>query len=910
MQMCKNQKGSVNRMFMYMTLALLAITAIIVLFNLFKGLIRGFKKTLGSLAAIVISAIISAIVTAVICNPQSSLISAVLNNIADLLPTSDFQDILGIAAIGESISYYIAMIAAPFIFLALYVVISIIVSIIVGIVVRFIPPRGKGKGALHRLGGLGVGIVCGLLVSAILLMPVVGVLNIAIAVGESELTDEIDQSGELAEIIDEAAEDKVYAVYSVCSGWMFDSLASATYDGERIYLKDEISVILAVVGNISAISGDVSELSKTQIDALDSVVENLDKSELLKNTLAGVLSEMASKWIAGEPFMGIDSIDAGELLNPVIDSILEVMATSEKDTITGDMSTLVDILDVMVDYKLLENIDDFEKILEILSERPATEDGESAIEALINVACANPRMAKLSDEITMLSIRALASVLGIPENDDVRYNMLMDEIASALNESRYVADREAFVEEKLVDALDKYGVKVGGDAAEHIANALVSDFGHMDSVSGEAMKEFFMMYAAARGDTSAESMYSGVGRLASGKMSISTDPTNGSVMMGDYVFKYYNAYTYDQSAAFTAGSSGVDFGDAATLYSAETMESSVITLDDIFGAEGVMQFSNLSVAEARAEAERIAEMLALAGEIFGGNFSDINYRLLLKNIGKVLDKMSEMKIFGSEATARLLEAIFQSDEFKNSLGLPVDMVDKHVQDIISSAQRDDNSYSSITKSVAGMLDMMEKVSNNNLDKEEKIAATKELIQDMTPANAELLSTMATPEMMKDYVKNDDTAETVSKSVSTLFTSMAEYKTDDEEEYKKEAGAVNTILNLAMEGAESENKSLFTEYDESGNVTSVGKLDATAEEFVTLIAGSSVVSKTVDETANGDDENPFGINPSEEDESVLTDALVNHYDSEKDNLNDEEREELKQTLENIAKLTNITVPEFE
>lgn len=894
-------------MFMYLTLALLAVTAIIVLFNLFKGLIRGFKKTIGTLVAIIISAIISAIVTAIICNPQSSLISAVMDNIEDLLPSSDFQDILGIAAIGESLSYYVAMIAAPFVFLALYVVISIVVSIIVGIVVRFIPPRGKGKGALHRLGGLGVGIVCGLLVSAILLMPVVGVINIAISVGESDLLGEGDN--ELTEIVDEAASDKVYAVYSVCSGWMFDSLASATYDGERIYLKDEISVILAVVGNISAISGDASELGKTQINALDSVVENLDKSELLKNTLAGVLSEMASKWIAGEPFMGIDGIDAGELFNPVIDSVLEVMATSEKDTITGDMSTLVDILDVMVDYKLLENIDDFEKILEILSERPATEDGESAIEALINVACANPRMSKLSDEITLLSIRALASTLGIPESDDVRYNMLMDEIASALNESRYVADREAFVEEKLVDALDKYGVKAGGDASAYIANALVSDFGDMNNVSGEAVKEFFMMYSAAKGDTSAARRHSGVGRLATGNMSITTDPTNGNVMMGDYVFKYYNAYTYSNSAAFTAGSSGVDFGDAATLYSAETMKSSIITLDDIFGAEGVKRFSELSTEEARAESKRIADMLAIAGEMFGGNFSDPNYKLLIKEIGKVLDRMSEMMTFGPEATAKLLEAIFQSEEIRNSLGLPLDELDSHVQSIIENARRDDNSYESVTKSVGGMLDMMEKVNDKNVTKEEKIAVTKELMQDMTPANAELLSSMATPDMMKDYIKNEEKVETVSSSVSSLFTNMAHFESNDDDEYKKEAEAVNTILNLAMEGSESSNKSMFSSYDENGNLVSEGKMDTTADEFISIIVNSSVVSQTVDDTVNGEEENPFGINPSEEDEVEISNALVNHYDSEKDNLNDEEREELKQTLGNIAKLTNVAAPEF-
>lgn len=894
-------------MFKYVTLALLAITAIIVLFNLIKGLIRGFKKTIGTLVAIIISAVISAIVTAAICTPQSEIIAFIMENIESVFTGNQLQDIFGIEEIGETLTYYIAMIAAPFVFLALYVVISIIVSIIVGIIIRFIPPHKKMRGVLHRLGGLALGAVCGLLVSALLLMPVVGVINIAVSVGESELLGESDN--EITEIVNEAADDKVYAVYAVCSGWMFDSMASTTFDGEKVYLKNEISVILAVVGNINALSGEVSEFDNTQIDALNNVVESLDKSALLKNTLAGILSEMASKWIAGETFMGIESIDAGELLNPLINSVLEVMASSEKDTITEDMSTLIGVLEVMVDHKLFDNVDSFESILEILSEKPDGEDGETAIEALINVANANPRMTKLSDEIATLSIRALASTLGIPENDDVTYNMLMDDIAAALNESKFDDDREAAVEEKIVEALDNYGVEVGGDAATYIAQGLIADFGDMNNVSGEAVKEFFMMYAAAKVDSSAESGYSGFGRLSSDDMIISTDPTVGKVRVGDYVFKYYNAYTYDTSAAFTSGKTGIDFEDAGTLYSAESMESNIVTLNDILNAQGVTRFTELSSEEAKAEAKKISDMLVLAGEMFGGNFSNPDYKLLIKDMGKVLDKMCEMRIFGWDATEKLLRAIFQSDDVRSSLGLPVHELDSHVQLIIDNARRDDSSYESVTKSVGGMLNMMEKVNDKNVTKEEKLEATKELMQDMTPANAELLSSMTTPDMMKDFVKSEEKVEPISNSVSSLFTNMAHFETDDDAEYEKEAEAVNTVLKLAMEGSESNNKAMFSSYDEDGNLVSEGKMDTTADEFISLVVNSSVVSKTVDDTVNGDEENPFGVTPSEDDEEEISNALVNHYDSEKDNLNEEEREELKQTLENIAKLTNIKTPEF-
>ncbi len=899
-------------MFKYVSLALVAITAIIVLINLIKGLIRGFKKTIGSLAAIVLSAVIALIITAIICNPGSSLMTWVIDLVKGLIGGAELEDIFAISELGESIAYYIAMVAAPFVFLVLYIVLSMIISIVVGIVIKFIPPIIKKKGLLHRLGGLGVGIVCGLLVSILVLMPVVGVLNIVISVGESGILESEDGSdNELVQIIDEASEDKLYAVYSILCGWMFDALASADYDGEKVYLKEDIEVILIVVNNIDAISGDVSEFGDDQVNALNTVVDNLDRSALLKNTLSGVLSSMASKWIAGESFLGVEAIDAGELLNPLIHSVLEVMSTSTKDTITDDMRTLVNMIDVMSEYKLLENVDDFEKILEVLSAEPEAEDGESAIEALINVANANPRMTKLSDEITMLSIRALASTLGIPENDDELYSDLMNEIALVLNDSRNHSDRDAYVEEKVADALDTYGVNISGNAAEHIADSLLKDFANKSNVDGKAVKEFFMLYAVASGSANEGSgLYLGYDRLSQSGTGISTDPATGKVMIGDYVFEYYDAFSYDQSAAFIAGNSGVDFGDAESLYSSGSMRSNIITLSDIFSAEGVKKFSELNNEEAKAESKKIAEMLALAGDMFNGNFSNPDYRALIKDMGSVLDKMSEMRIFGVEATAKLLEAVFQSEDVKGSLGLPVDQLDKCVHDIVESAKKEGNNYESITKSVASMLNMMDRVNDKNSTAEEKIATTRELMQNLTPDNAELLSSMATPEMMKEYVKNEEKAESVSNSVSSLFNNMAALNTEDEEVYNKEAEAVNTMLNLAMEGSSSDEKAMFTEFDQNGNVIREGKMDTDAAGFVELIATSSVVSKTVNETVDEGEENPYGLNPSDEDEAILSSALTKHYDEAKGDLNAEEREELKKTLSNIATLSNITVPVFD
>ena len=899
-------------MFMYVSLALVAITLLIVLVNLIKGLIRGLKKTIGSLVAIILSAIIAAIVTAVICNPQAPLIAEIIGYIKNRLSEVAIQEIFGIKELTESLSYYVAMIVAPFVFMALYIALSIIVAIIVGIVVKYIPPRKKPRAVIHRLGGLGVGVVCGLLVSALLLMPIVGVLDIVISVGNSDslvFEDSGDDLGQLfKEVSREASEDDIFALYSGGTGWMFDSMASAQYkNGEKVLLRDEVDVIVAVLANIGSVSGDVSKLDSEQNAALAKAIDDIDDSPLLRNALAGVISNMASKWVAGEQFVGIERIDAGELLNPIINKVLEVLATSTDENVTNDLKTLVDILGVMAERKLLENADSVEGILEVLS----SENGEtSAIEELILVANENPRMTGLADEITRLSIRAIASTLGIPTDKEASYNTLMSDVAAVLKNSTTAPDREAYVNEKLINTFDEHGVQIGEDAASNITSALLADLGGSHKIEKTAVKEFFMMYAIASGDINneAKGAYSSEFEvLSAGQATLAADPTTGEIMFGDYVFQHYNAYTYAETAAYQAGKARVDFGAANTLYSADAMVSTIITLEDILSA--AKNFSELNKEEAQAEAKKFSEMLSMIGDTFGEDLSNIDYTSMIKNMGSVLDKMCEMQTLGDTVTAELVKAIFKSNAVKDSISIPASQLDQSAQDIIDSASREDSSYTSVTKAVGGMLDMIDKVNDKNVSKEDKIELTKELMNDMTPANAEMLSNMVTPDMMKDYVKDETKAKPLSDSVSSLFTNMSNFDTDDEEEYKKEAEAVNTMLNLAMESADSENTTMFTKRDENNNVTEQGKMDVDAEEFVALVANSKVVSQTFSDTVATGEENPYGLNPSEEDEAELTDALVNHYDSEKDELNETERNELKTTLSNIAILTNIQVPEF-
>ncbi len=888
-------------MFMYVSLALVAITAFFVLFNLIKGLIRGFKKTIGSLVAIILSAIIAFIATTFICDPASGLMGEVVTSLEDLAAEAELADIFGIEALGEAITYYVAMIAAPFVFMLLYSVVSIIVSIIVGIVIKFIPPHKKPKAVIHRLGGMGVGILCGLLVSAILLTPVVGVIDLVITVGESGALASEEETGEgeldIEALLAEASEDDIYALYSAGCGWVFDALASASFDGERIYLKDDIAVIISVIGKLGAISGDAEDFSEEQINSLDAVFDEIDRAPLLRHTMAGFISTMASNWLEGKSFLGTERIEAGELLNPIIDTILGVLAQTNKDYVIEDMKTLTGILGVFAKHDMFANSGDFESMLDILG-------GEGVIAELLDVATQNERMSVISDQITQLSIRALASTIGIPSNADERYNLLMSDIALVLNDSAHMSadERAAYVEKNVAAALDEYGISVGGQASKDITTSIISDLGNTSDLDGKDVSEFFIIYAVASVSAPTGGAALGFDKL-SGEGSAMNFEVNadGTVSFNGVVLENYDAASYGDSAAYTAGKNHVSFDDASTLYSAKSMRSSIITLDDLLAC--IKAYGDCNDKDVAAD--DIAKMIQEAVKLADKDFDGMDKAEILEEMAGLLDIMKNAEVF-SEVTPQILKAIFQTDVIRDAFNHDINEINTLADHLNENANK--NSYADATSTISVGLGAFDTINDPNATKEEKNEATKELMNNMTPENAEFLSKLTTPSMMLEYVNEDEEkAKSVSESVTHLFNNMADYKEKNpsasDEQVKKEADAVNAVLHLAIEGSHSDKGHLFTTEDEAG------KADVTAYEYVELIVESDVVSNTVSQTlADNPDGNPFGATPSEEDAAQLSGALVDYYNNNKTE-SEGENAALAEKLTDIAEFTNIQAPGF-
>lgn len=485
-------------MFQYIVMALFVIVGLTVAINVVKGLLTGMKKTVGSLIAIILSAVAAFIVTLLVCKPSSALVATGLEFLKSVLPAGTIQDIFTVEELGEAFSYYSAMLVSPFFFTVAFIVISIVMSIVVAIIVKIIPPFKKSKALFSRLGGALIGLVCGILVAVILVMPVVGTVDLVASMDSLTATDgKMMGSDEVTDLVHEAAEDKTIDLFlNLGCGSIYDYFASTDFEGEKIYLKDDFSALIEIVDNIDVFKSEVSAYGDTEIEAFRNIVSNLETSPLLENTVAGIFSTAAEKWTAGEAFIGIEKPSAGEMLDPIIDTMLGVLSSSDKNNIGRDLETMADVFAVMIKHKMIANGDNLASMLTSLSET-------NAISELIVVINENERMSPLADEITSLSIRALASTIGIPENDQEGYDLLMNNIADIVTSTYGMGDEERIteLEGQLSSAFEHYGVEIGGEALNNITASIISNLGDKTAVEASDVEEFFRVYAVANAES-------------------------------------------------------------------------------------------------------------------------------------------------------------------------------------------------------------------------------------------------------------------------------------------------------------------------------------------------------------------------------------------------------------------------
>lgn len=793
------------------------------------GLIRGLKKSLGTTIVIILSAIIAFIVTAIVFKPSVSGSGAITNMIAELFQRFGGAEAIRMPGVLDALSVYAYMILAPFIFMLLFIVIRFILGIAMMIAIRFIPIMNNLPPVAKRLGGLGVGIANGFIITVILLMPIFGTVDV-VNTAMKDLSSDHDgkmnsEIAEYNEYIDSIVDSGVGKMVINCGGrLMYNSLSSVKYYGEKVTLKNEVKVLAKMVNTVTS----TDESTNSMIAAVDAVAEGVDSSPIVKSLAANIMSGMSNAWLNGEKFMGIEKTSMGKWFDPVVDVTLEIFATEDKAHVQEDLKCISDFMHAADDIGIINAGDE---AFQVFSEKGNFARMLATIEN-------NDRMLPLIDELNILSIKVFADDLGFADNNKEIYDDLLESIGDKINQhTEGLISRDTARADILNEFMD-HGIDLSDEAAQDLCEGLLDEYDSVYSNMPDRVREFFMLYSAAANATLVEN-------------------ADGTLSANGVILQNYNTYNYRNSQAYMLANAGASIGDAETLTSADEMKTVLITTEQIL--DSIVKYSDIS--DKHTESEMIDGVVVSMIESYnniGGESLHASY--VMSQMGVVLDKMHATHVYGG-ATEIFLKAVMQSHKVSSSIGLNImEMTD--FANTIHNGMSESTGYDDISVTLSHSFEVLESI-NKGQSKHETV---KELMKDITPETAKVMQDVATPSLMQNYGVKPENAEKSSNAISALFGNMSSYTTEhpqgdmSDEEYKDsishEANAVDKIITLSIKANEDidDKEALFNTDDGSG------ALDISAYDLVDLFATSKVADDTVNELVYGKDGTEYNFDP--------------------------------------------------
>lgn len=433
---------------------IIAIVLGMTVLGAFLGLIRKWKKALLRFGIVVLDLILALLAT-------NRALAEVPTDITTITTEPKLVDLFTNV---PSLLTLAGGLAKPFAFMVIFLCSSVLSLIFYWILLFFI--RYKKDEKKYPMVGMLIGAVQGLVLAIVLVSPIVGYISLADdavtsyhdVVGEEVPTDIAELHKTYVAPVEEHA---FVGLIETVSSPIFNTLVSFKLGDDTFNPEKEVPILLAAYHNATVLGGlPIAEYGNDQKNAISGITTLFDQSVLLPNVGADFLSALGTKWCAGEDLAGIGPLAVEGDLEPLIEALYSVLATTTSDTLRTDVVTIGDFLILMVDYGMTGLLDGNADVLaEVTKVNPAT--GKTFIKAATELLDANPHMATLRAGITKLGASLLGSQLGTSEEIRENYGEMVTDVVDILkdlegdtNEEKIAALTPTIKEELLKNDID------------------------------------------------------------------------------------------------------------------------------------------------------------------------------------------------------------------------------------------------------------------------------------------------------------------------------------------------------------------------------------------------------------------------------------------------------------------------
>ena len=750
------------------------------------------------------------------------------------------------------------------------------------------------KTALSRLFAAGFGVVQGVVIVVVLLIPISGYLNIAQPTLKELTTQGVlpaDQPVilQVQDAVEELDASPALNVYRKLGGRaLSDSIMSMKVAGMNVKVTEELSSVITLAQHVLELKDTKFEdYGEEQAQIINSIGDSFADSKLLTPIVGDIIYAATDAWLKGETFIGIAMPSLGdnaEMLEPMVVALLEILHDDAKDALLlqADVKTTAELVSIMARNGVFANLSNTDALLSSLS--------GNAISDMVTSLGANQSMKRMIPEIMNLGVRAVGQVLSIPVDTAAVYDTFMNTVADELNELRALPEQERIpaLSAELSTAFDTAGMEVDEQVLDFYATAMLHDLvdGNTNDVTAADVQAFFVLYAQSTVQTTSELRGKPTFDTLSGssddplagtvyeRMTEQQRQNSGAVAVASLCVKLSALNENDTSITERATAMITEtftdlLGDnqaaleivvsvqitapvspktnecAASLQSVEETKktSKVVTLENLL-VDAKQAAENINPETIGLDAKAISAIFETASSLLnvldGG---ELNLADLASSVGTILDSLAETNTFGKDKTASLFTSVLQSETVREKANLDM----KTATQLAEKATEGENvSYSETMNTVAGAANIMDSLSKDGTISEEELI---DVIRNLNAQTAGMIEVYVTPARLVENKIPEKYSEISSDLIKSLFGYIAD---SDKTNSEAEAKALNQILNIALAAKESDDKKLFS----SAPGADDGRLPTATETVNTLLDSKAVRHALVDVLTDGNNVTVF------------------------------------------------------
>ncbi len=488
--------------FTLLSVAILVITAAIIYRQVRLGYKHGLSRSLIKLAILLSCAFFAAIISVAIVSTSDAVVNYLLKIVGlyDIL-----SKILG--GFMLPIMMVVKMLLSLILYLPVFFILRCIVSVVIKIVYAvLVKKRGKQDRQYlsedeslyikkdKKIGAL-LGVISGFILSVVIFMPFIGALRSAndiINIIKINTDIAAIEDSEELKLIDKYSKDFSGTVINACGGGVLYDLTTMVYYGDQsTYLNREIEIIKNI--NIKDLKDDIANEGDFNIDSieiLEPTLDNINESLVLKLAAVEVVRDASQTWLNNGEYLGIPRPNIGthRATQKFLNELLVVCSTTTFDTYDGDITTLLNIIEIFQQNEELLSAGDYSSLSSALTEGGFLQRVEEELNK-------NPHMSALSSSINeMIMVVISEEISSMTKYSDVARELLYKELASALSDTQGLTGsvRDVEVSNYISESFLTFGVDIPEGITGRIATVLVDQVPVMDGrVTDKEVRKYF-----------------------------------------------------------------------------------------------------------------------------------------------------------------------------------------------------------------------------------------------------------------------------------------------------------------------------------------------------------------------------------------------------------------------------------